>query len=173
GEVSPSGKLPFTVMNEEDEYPFFDKDADEIDYGPLHGYTLAEKNQITPAYAFGHGLTYTTFDYRALKARRTRDGIEAQVSITNTGNMRATEVAQLYIGFPGKAVERPLKLLRGFERVDLTPGETKSAHFFVPNADLSYWNEAAQEWQIEPGIHSVFAGGSSSDSELKEVTVRL
>ncbi|MEM7663223.1 MAG: glycoside hydrolase family 3 C-terminal domain-containing protein [Pseudomonadota bacterium] len=173
GDVSPSGKLPFTVMNDESDYPFFDKDADEIDYGPLHGYTLAEKSQLQSAYAFGHGLSYAAFEYRALKARRTPGGIEAQVSVTNTGKMAATEIAQLYVGFPGQAVDRPLKLLRGFERVWIEPGQTQTANFFVPNSDLCYWNETSADWQIEPGSHTVYAGGSSDTNILKSVTIRM
>ncbi|MEO0882871.1 MAG: glycoside hydrolase family 3 C-terminal domain-containing protein [Pseudomonadota bacterium] len=161
GEMSPSGKLPFTVARDESDYPFFDKNAEEIEYGALHGYTLMEKNQKMAQYAFGHGLSYTNFDYRALKVHRAPGGVQAQVSLTNAGSMTADEVTQLYVGFPGKAAERPLKLLRGFERVTLRPGETKQVHFFVPDADLAYWSETSRDWQIEPGRHMIYVGGSS------------
>lgn len=173
GEVSPSGKLPFTVANDESEYPFFDKDADEIDYGPLHGYTLMEKNQTRAAYAFGYGLSYSRFEYRGLKVRRAPGGIQAEVSVMNIGDVSATEIAQLYIGFPGHLVDRPLKLLRGFERLHLAPGEMRTAEFFVSDADLSYWHSASRSWQIEPGLHRVYAGGSSDDRDLKQVGISL
>lgn len=173
GKVSPSGKLPFTVANDEKDYPFFDKDADEINYDMFHGYTLLERSQTKAQYAFGHGLSYSSFGYRALKARRAPGGIEAQVSVTNTGKVRATEIAQLYIGFPGTAVERPIKLLRGFERVELAPGETRSVTFFVPDADLCYWNEAGHNWQIEPGTHTVGVGGSSQLTDLLSTDISL
>ncbi|NQY40828.1 MAG: glycoside hydrolase family 3 C-terminal domain-containing protein [Henriciella sp.] len=173
GAISPSGKLPFSVADDESAYPFFDKDAEEIEYGSLHGYTLFEKNQTRASFAFGHGLSYSEFSYRGLKARRAPGGIQAQVSITNIGSVPATEVAQLYIGFPGKSVERPLKLLRGFERVPLAPSETRTVEFFVPDADLSYWSESGRTWILEPGAHAVMAGGSSLDETLLSVSVAI
>lgn len=171
GEASPSGKLPFALAKDETDYPYFDKDADEIRYGPLHGYTLLEKNQTKAAYPFGHGLSYSSFAYRAAKARRTPSGIQAQVSVTNTGRVAADEIAQLYIGFPGRAVDRPLKLLRGFERVTIEPGETRTVYFEVPNSDLTYWSETSRSWVMEPGRHKVLIGRSSVD--LLEVEVDL
>ena len=173
GETSPSGKLPFSVADDESAYPFFDKDAEEIEYGSLHGYTLFEKNQTRASFAFGHGLSYTEFAYRGLKARRAPGGIQAQVSVRNVGTVSATEVAQLYIGFPGKTVERPLKLLRGFERVPLAPSETRTVEFFVPDADLSYWSESGRSWVLEPGAHSVSVGGSSADDCLLSTSVEI
>lgn len=166
GEVSPSGKLPFTVAEDETDYPFFDKNADEIAYGPLHGYTNMAANQTRPQFAFGHGLSYSSFDYRALKVRRTTAGIEASVAVRNSGNAKADEIVQLYVTFPNAIVERPHKLLRGFERVTLAAGETGIVRFFVPDADLTFWHEASGEWRIEPGRHTIHAGGSSRDSEL-------
>ena len=173
GEVSPSGKLPFTVADDESDYPFFDKNADEIEYGPLHGYTLMEKNQKKAQYAFGHGLSYTSFAYRALKVRRAPAGLQVQVSVANTGAVAGDEVAQLYIGFPGNAVERPLKLMRGFERISLSPGETKQVFFFVPDSDLAYWSDSSREWEIERGQHTVYVGGSSLDKDLVSATVTV
>ena len=173
GDVSPSGKLPFTVAEDESDYPFFDKNADEIEYGPLHGYTLMEKNQKKAQYAFGHGLSYTSFAYRALKVRRAPGGLQVQVSVANTGAVAGDEVAQLYIGFPGQAVERPLKLMRGFERISLAPGETIQAFFFVPDSDLAYWSDSSRDWEIERGPHTVFVGGSSLDKDLLSATVTV
>ena len=171
GAVSPSGKLPFSVAHDESDYPPFDKTADQIDYGPWHGYSLLENSQTSAAYAFGHGLSYTAFRYRALKARRMADGLQAQVSVTNMGERAGDEIVQLYVGFPGQAVERPAKLLRGFERVSLEPGETRTVLFDVPDADLAYWNETGQSWVIEPGPHTLYAGGSSLDRDLLQVRV--
>lgn len=173
GDVSPSGKLPFTVAQTEEDYPFFDKNADSIEYGPLHGYTLMERSQKTPQFAFGHGLSYTTFAYRGLKVRRTPTGVEAELSVKNTGQVAADEIAQLYIGFPGHSIDRPAKLLRGFERVSLTPGQTRTIRFKVPMSDLAYWNEASQAWQTEPGEHRLYAGGSSLDKDLLLTHFRL
>lgn len=171
GEVSPSGKLPFTVARSADDYPAFDKDADQIEYGPCHGYTLLEREHKAPHFAFGHGLSYAVFRYRALKARRARGGIQAEVSLRNDGDRPADEVTQLYIGFPGSAVSRPRKLLRGFRRTTLQPGETRILRFFVPDADLAYWRPQSRDWQLEPGEHTVYAGPSSDDAQLLRVTV--
>ena len=173
GDVSPSGKLPFSVADDESAYPAFDKDANEIVYDGLHGYTLLEKNQRKAVYPFGHGLSYARFEYRALKARPTSGGVQAQVSITNHGDMTATEVAQLYVGFPGKAVDRPLKVLRGFERVELASSETRTVSFFIPDSDLTYWAETDRSWTIEPGTHTIMTGGSSRDGDLLKVSLRL
>lgn len=173
GDVSPSGKLPFTVAHDESAYPFFDKDAEEIEYGGLHGYTLLDKMQATAAYPFGHGLSYTRFAYRALKARRVPGGLRVQVSLSNQGPVVAAEVVQLYIGFPGTTVDRPLKLLRGFDRVELAPSEVRTVDFFVPDADLAYWSEASRSWVLEPGIHRVLVGGSSTEADLLCVPVSM
>lgn len=173
GEESPSGKLPFTVPQSEADLPFFDKNARTIEYGPYHGYTLMEKAGRTPAFAFGFGLSYARFAYRALKVRRTPEAIEAQVSITNHGEVAADEVAQLYLGFPNRIVERPRKLMRGFERVHLNPGEIRTVRFRVPIGNLRYYDPATRTWRIEPGTHIVYAGSSSRDDDLlrRELTL--
>jgi len=173
GEVSPGGKLPFTVPASPADLPFFDKDANTIEYGPYHGYTLADKSGREPAFAFGHGLSYARFAYRALKARRARDGIEVQVSVRNIGARAADEVAQIYIGFPGRIVERPKKLLRGFRRVGLKPGETKTLLFKVSFETLKWYEARTATWRLEPGTHIVYAGGSSRDQDLLRCAVVL
>lgn len=173
GEVSPSGKLPFTVPESEDELPFFDKNATSIEYGPYHGYTLFDKEGRQPAFAFGFGLSYASFAYRALKARRQGDCIVAQASVRNTGTVPATEVAQLYVGFPGRTVDRPDKLLRGFARVGLRPGETKTVSFRVPLDDLKWWNPETAAWTLEAGTHHVLVGGSSRSEDLLSHPVAL
>lgn len=174
GAVSPSGRLPFTVAASPADYPPFDKDADSIEYGSWHGYALLEKHRIQPAFPFGYGLSYARFAYRALKVRAAADGgIDAQVSIRNDGTMVADEVAQLYVGFPGVAAERPVKLLRGFQRVTLRPGETRTLHFHVPPADLAWWCPDGRRWQVETGPHRVFIGPSSDPAGLLWADVRL
>ncbi|MBV7266134.1 beta-glucosidase family protein [Erythrobacter ani] len=163
GDVSPSGKLPFTVANDEGEYPFFDKNADVITYDLWHGYTKFERDGVTPQFPFGHGLSYASFAYRSVKAARHGDAILAQVSVTNTGTVAADEVVQFYISPPGKSIERQKKLLKGFERVAIAPGETVHVHVSVPTDDLRWYNEATGSWTLETGEYSVLAGGSSAD----------
>jgi len=174
GKVSPSGKLPFTVPEKEEDLPFFDMDADEIDYGPYHGYTMFDRDQNkTPAFPFGFGLTYTSFDYRALKPYKAPDGVRVSVSVRNAGQVRAEEVVQVYAGFPGTAVERPVKLLREFARVQLEPGQIQTLHFHIPFADLAYWHEADKSWVLERGAHRIYAGGSSREEDLLVTQVAL
>jgi beta-glucosidase len=166
GDQSPSGKLPFTTPQAAGDLPFFDKNAKSIEYGPYHGYTLLEKTGHTPAFAFGFGLSYTRFAYRALNVRRARQTIEAQVSVVNAGGVEADEIAQLYVGFPGRVVDRPRKLLRGFERVRLRPGETRAIRFSVPIKSLRYYDHVARAWRLESGAHVIYAGGSSRHQDL-------
>lgn len=173
GEVSPSGKLPFTVARDAAHYPFFDRDADQITYDLFHGYLLLERDGHAPRFPFGFGLSYARFAYRALKLHRAPDAIIAEVSVRNDGTCAAAEVAQLYVGFPGKAVERPRKLLRGFQRVMLQPGETRTLRFRVELAGLGWWNEASGGFTLEPGVHHIYAGGSSSDSALLSAAITL
>jgi beta-glucosidase len=169
GAVSPSGKLPFTVAREAAHYPFFDKDADAITYDLWHGYTKLEREGVAPRYAFGHGLSYARFAYRALKARRAGDHIQVSVAITNEGAVAAEEVGFFFVAPPGKAVERPAKLLKAFGRVRLAPGETQVLRRAIPLADLGWWNEAAHAFTLEPGAHRILAGGSSAGPLLEAV----
>lgn len=173
GDRSPSGKLPFTVPQSANDLPPFDRNARSIEYGPYHGYTLMEKSGRAPAFAFGYGLSYSRFEYRALKARRARGVIEVQVSVVNAGGVEADEIAQLYVGFPGRAVDRPKKLLRGFERLRLKPGETRTLRFGVPVKSLRYYDAAARKWRLEPGPHAIYAGGSSRDRDLLRGEITL
>ena len=173
GEVSPSGKLPFTVPASSADLPFFDKNATSIEYGPYHGYTLAEKSGRKPAFAFGYGQSYARFIYRALKARRSHTGIEAQISVTNLSQLEADEIVQLYVGFPGRVVERPKKLLRGFERVGLRPGEIKTVRFDVPLESLRWYDASTRTWRLEAGTYVIYGGGSSRDEDLLRCEITL
>ncbi len=173
GDVSPSGKLPFTVPASPEDLPFFDKNATLIEYGPYHGYTLMEKSGRKPAFAFGYGQSYARFAYRALKVRRSRTGIEAQVSVTNLGKVEADEVVQLYVGFPGRVVDRPKKLLRGFERAGLRPGETKTVRFDVPLESLRWYDVSTRTWRLEPGSYLIYGGSSSRDEDLLRCELTL
>lgn len=173
GETSPSGKLSFTVPRDERDLPFFDKDADAITYDLWHGYTKLERDGCQAQFPFGFGLSYGAFGYRALKARRMGNVVRAQVSVSNTGAMSADEIVQIYVGFPGRVVERPGKLLRGFKRVTLAPRETRTVHFEIPVSQLGWWNEAASSWTLEAGSHTIQAGGSSLASSLLVTTVSL
>jgi beta-glucosidase len=170
GDVAPSGKLPFTVAQSQDDYPFFDKDADVIDYDLWHGYSLFDRSSAPVRYAFGHGLSYTTFGYRALKARVAGDHIQVQLSVTNQGAVTADEVVQVYVGPPGKEAERQHKLLKGFKRISTLPGATKTVQINVPLETLKWRDPATHKWRLEYGEYRVYAGGGL-DSLIETVVV--
>jgi beta-glucosidase len=171
GAVSPSGKLPFTVAKRAEDYPFFDRDADAITYDLWHGYTKLDRDAVEPRYAFGHGLSYAAFGYRALNARVANGAIEASVAVTNTGSCTADEIVQLYIGAPGRDIERQAKLLKGFQRVTLAAGETRIVRLSVALNDLRWRDAATHDWKLESGTYRVIAGGSSA--ALVETSVIL
>jgi beta-glucosidase len=162
GEVSPSGKLPFTVAKSIDDYPHFDIQAETIDYDYYHGYALMDKQARMPRFAFGHGLSYASFAYRALKLRVAGDAIEISVAVRNDGDMDADEIVQAYVSVPGKAADRPHKLLKAFARVSLAPGQTHVVDLVVPLADLAWRNPKTHGWEIESGTYRVMVGGSST-----------
>jgi beta-glucosidase len=171
GDVSPSGRLPFTVARRPEDYPFFDRDAKTITYGYWHGYAKFEREGLTPRYGFGHGLAYTQFGYRAVDAQRRGDRIEASVAVTNLGAMAAYETTFLFVGFPGRDAERPIKSLRGFQRVWLEPGQTKIVRLSVDLATLTWRDPLTHSWKLESGPHRVLLGGDPTD--LLEVVVDL
>ena len=161
GEVSPSGKLPFTVAKSPDDYPFFDKDADAIIYDMWHGYTLLDRDGKAPRYAFGHGLSYAEFGYDALSVKVGADQIQVGVSVTNSGPVTADEVVQAYVSFPGLQAERQPKLLKGFQRVRVEAGATVAVNIAIPLETIKWRDPVAHGWRLEPDDYGVHVGGSS------------
>jgi beta-glucosidase len=162
GLVNPGGKLPFTVARAAADYPSFDPDAQVANYGYWHGYSLFDRTGIAPRYAFGHGLSYTAFAYRAVSARIAGTAIEVSVAVRNVGAVAGDEVVQIYVGTPGQAAERAAKVLAGFQRVTLMPEETRIVRITVPLANLRWRDPAMHAWRLEPGTYRVLAGGSSA-----------
>jgi beta-glucosidase len=169
GAVSPSGKLPFTVARDTVHYPYFDKDAAEIEYDLWHGYSKFDRDGTAPRYAFGHGLSYAEFAYRDLQAELVDGAIHVRVTVENTGSVKADEVVQIYIGAPGVAVERQQKLLKAFTRLPFAPGETKRADFTIALDDLRWRNGSA--WALEDGEYRIYAGGASD--RLIDTSLRI
>ena len=166
GAISPSGKLPCTVARDAQDYPFFDKDADSIEYGYYHGYRLFDRNGKEPRYAFGHGLSYTRFAYSNMRARRAGDEVRVELSVANEGAMTADEVVQVYSGHPDGTVDRPEKVLAAFRRVSLRPGERRNIALTVPLDTLRWRDPRVGSWRLEAGTYSFQAGGSSTDLPL-------
>ncbi len=177
GAVNPGGKLPCVFPKSEAHLPFFDRNADAIEYGNYHGYRLLDRDGHEPAFAFGFGLSYTTFEYGNLRLDRdtlTHDGtLQVGVDITNTGDRAGDEVAQLYVGYDGSQVERAVKDLKGFVRLHLEAGETKTATFTLRADQLAYYDERYQDWVAEPVGYTALVGPSSRSSDLLSASFRI
>jgi len=172
GEVSPSGKLPFTVPSDPEDLPPFDPFAASADYSDDHGYIRFDRGELAVAYPFGHGLSYSRFACSDLVVETPEIGIEEtlrlSVLLRNEGSRGAAEVLQLYVGFPCSQVERPVRLLRGFAKVFLAPGEARRVAFEVPAAELAWYDPEARGWTVEAVRHSLFVGNSSRSEAMLE-----
>ena len=170
GDVNPSGKLPCVFPQSEAHLPPFDPAADKARYDYYHGYRLLDHDGHEPAFAFGFGLSYTSYRYSNLRLDAEAipmDGaVTAQVDITNTGEVDGDETAQLYVSYEGSRVERHMKELKGFARVHLAPGETKSLAFTLHASRLVYYDEAQRAWVVEPIEYQVLVGSSSRARDL-------
>jgi len=160
GNVNPGGRLPYTVYASEEQVPPQDE------YDVTKGFTYMYLNG-DPLFAFGHGLSYTDFEYSqfALSSDSvTADGkLTIHVTIKNTGSRTGDEVVQLYVHELGPAVKRPAKELRGFERISLPPGESKQVTFTLPAEKLAYYDVKTHGFVVKPGPFEVLVGSSSQD----------
>ena len=177
GAVNPSGKLPCVFPRAASQLPFFDRGARSIEYGLFHGQQWLDKNGEAPAFAFGFGLSYTTFAYADLEITSAVHGpddvVRLRVAVRNTGARPGEEVVQCYVGYPESRVERPVKALQAFRRVRLAPGEMRHVELEIPLASLAYWDSAQSRWCVEPVAHDVFVGGSSRDGDLLRARFRV
>lgn len=174
GKVNPSGKLPFSIARNDSDYPYFNPYTLKIDYGYYHGYTLFDKKNIEVAYPFGYGLSYTTYAYGDLQIKESdlkKDGVlRATVNVTNTGTIAGEEIVQLYVGFKNSNIDRPVKLLRGFDKISIQPGETKTVDFEVAIEDLAWYDPRAKEWKVEKMSYELYVGSSSKLKDLLETS---
>jgi len=177
GDVDPGGRLPFTVPRDPSQLPPFDNTSTTVEYGPYHGYTLIDREGEEPRYPFGYGLSYTAFAFAHLEldANEVPENgtVRASIDVTNTGPRAGDEVVQLYMGFEGSAVERPVKLLRDFARVSLAPGQTRRVSLEVKAKDLAYYDVDAKRWVVERVPYRVLVGSSSRESDLISATFRV
>ncbi|KAI9491545.1 glycoside hydrolase superfamily [Zychaea mexicana] len=169
GDVNPSGRLPYTIARNKDDYGAHISSDAELDYSEklLVGYKWFDAKGIDPLFEFGYGLSYTNFEYSGLSARVTRkQGAGAQViasiTLSNTGDRDGAEIPQAYIAFPKSAGEPP-KLLRGFQKVFLQAGEQKAIDFEFTEKELSVWDEESEMWKHSEGEFTVHIGASSRD----------
>ena len=133
----------------------------------LVGYRWYDCKGVDVAYPFGHGLSYATFTYNDLKVTPTLEGFDVSFTLANNSQFAAEEVAQVYVARPESHIERPVKELKGFKRITLKVGESKTVNIPVRRSDLCHWDEAAQTWMLEPGSLNILVGGSSGNLPLK------
>lgn len=175
GDVNFSGKLPFTVATDPAHYPVFGNTAPAVTFEYLHGYRRFEAQNNTPRFWFGHGLSYTTYEYgepSVLCSNVTANGrLNIEVTVTNTGSVAGDEIVQLFVGSPptpGLTHAPPPKELKAFTRVSLAPGESKAVQLFVPARDLRHWGPNG--WELATGQHTVYVGPSADPDALKSAT---
>jgi beta-glucosidase len=176
GQVNPSGKLPFSWEKRWEDCPAFgnfptSSSAKENTYreGILLGYRWFDTKAIEPLFPFGYGLSYTSFTYSNLQVKPSATGdFTATFTIQNKGTVPGGEIAQLYVAPPAISVARPVHELKGFARIDLQPGESKSVSIPVSRQDLAYWDPHTKEWTVSPGAYKIEVGASSRDLRLQE-----
>ena len=177
GDVNPSGKLPDTFGVRREDYPDFGNFpsssaalANKYAEGIYVGYRHFDQARIEPLFPFGFGLSYTTFAYRNLKLSQSEvdptDKITATVDIQNTGSRAGAEVAELYVHDPAPKIDKPVRELKGFARVALAPGETKTVSFDLPMRALAYCDVPGKQWKADAGTYDVELGASSRDIKL-------
>ena len=180
GDVNPSGHLPETFPANAGQgvahggtvltpNPQFPGDGINVDYteGVDVGYRYYDVNRQTPLFPFGYGLSYTTFGYRDLHVHADGHGASADVTITNTGHVTGSEIAQLYLTDPAAAGEPPYQL-KGFQKVTLAPGRSQRLHFQLTRQDLSYYQTAASGWTVAPGQYRVSIGSDERDLAVSD-----
>ena len=164
GDVSPGGKLPFTWPRTVGQVPM------------IYGHTRSHEPQnqgkrywddvSVPLYPFGHGLSYGRFEHADLTLDRDEIGTDGSltvsVTVTNTGEREADEVVQLYVHQRHGTAARPVRELKGFERVTLAPGGSRTVTFTVGAEELRYWNAASRDWVVDPATYDVWVGGDST-----------
>ena len=173
GKINPSGKLPYVVPVKESDLPQVNWRTSEQHYDYYHGYAKLEKDGIEPSIPYGFGLSYTTFQF-SNASFYVKDGIvSAECDVRNTGDRDGTEVVQMYAGFKHSSVDRPVKVLRGFKRVDLKAGESKRVEINCPAEELKWFNPDTNQFELEHMKYEVYIGSSSSDRDLIEGVVEL
>ncbi|AZP20747.1 carbohydrate-binding protein [Streptomyces aquilus] len=165
GDVSPAGRLPQTWYADDADLP------DLLDYDVIGGRQTYLYFEGTPLFPFGHGLSYASFAYADLNSRAGEAALHVSFTVTNTGDVTADEVAQLYTRAADPSVPRPRRALAAHRRVTLTPGETVTLEFEVPLSELEFWDVAQGRARLEPGPYELLVGASSEDIRLRTTVV--
>ncbi|UBU14533.1 glycoside hydrolase family 3 C-terminal domain-containing protein [Nonomuraea gerenzanensis] len=161
GDVNPGGRLTQTWPATDELPSLLDYDLTKTGMTYLYG-------DDKPLYAFGHGLSYTSFAYQGLRAQ----GERVSVKVTNTGRVRGDEVVQLYTHQRESRFQQPVKQLRGFQRVTLNPGQSRTVTFTLKKSDLAVWDHTRDKWTVENATHDLLVG-SASDRIRQSTTLRV
>lgn len=178
GDVSPSGKLPVSFerrLQENATYgSYYDQVSDKrVSYteGLFMGYRHFDKNSVKPLFPFGFGLSYTTFAYDNLKVVSLKDGkrgAEVTFNIKNTGTCNGAEVVQVYVSDTHASVDRPVKELKGFAKIELQPDEEKQVRLLLNERSFAYYDTKNQQWTVDPGEFAILVGSSSASIYLEQ-----
>ena len=177
GNVNPSGKLAETIpykLSDNPSYLSFG-DGDHVTYkeGIFVGYRYYDAKEMPVAFPFGYGLSYTTFAYSNLTLDRNNvadeDTVTVTVDVTNTGSVKGKEIVQLYVSDLTGAARRPLRELKGYEKVSLKPGETKTVSFTLDYRSFAWYHTALHDWYAASGEYEIQIGASSRDIRLSEI----
>jgi len=163
GEVNPGGKLQMTIPRNVGQVPIY------YNIMPPGRPGQYFKSTAEPLFVFGHGLSYTTFEYSGLQVARTSSTSgTASVTITNTGDVKGDEVVQLYVKDEYASVVRPAMELKRFQRISLDPGEKKTVTFTLDKDAFAFYDESTNDWVVEPGAFEIMVGSSSQDIRVSE-----
>ena len=172
GAVCPSGKLAETFPIAIEDTPTASNKADAfVDRyveGIFVGYRYYEKMGKAVAFPFGHGLSYTTFEYSDLVLSKANDGAIAEFTVTNTGSVFGKETVEVYVRDVFCAASRPVKELKGYRKIELAPGESKRISIELPKRAFCYYNTILGDWYLEDGAFEIHVGTSSADIRLIE-----
>ncbi|WP_067856623.1 glycoside hydrolase family 3 C-terminal domain-containing protein [Nocardia shimofusensis] len=168
GVVNPSGRLAETAPRRLQDTPAFlnfPGEHSRVRYGEglFVGYRWYDAREMEVCFPFGHGLSYTSFDYSELTVDSDAVGWVVEVTVTNTGSWDGREVVQVYVGLPGSSVVRPVRVLAGFATVDVAAGTSVRVAVPIRREDLAYWDPRLDRWVVEGGEYEVFVGASSRD----------
>jgi beta-glucosidase len=180
GNTNPSGRLSVSFIKSSNDSPAFKDYRDKSLISPYAegifvGYRCLEKHGIDALFPFGHGLSYTMFEYTKLKVNTPGVGVGEEgfmviisVDVGNTGKRRGAEVIQVYVKDVECSVERPVKELKGFAKVSLEPGEKKTISIKLNRDAFAFYDTGQKQWVVEPGEFEILVGSSSKDIHLKD-----
>lgn len=174
GEVNPSGKLPITFPAKLEDspahalhaYPGDSKLNEEYKEGIFVGYRYFDTKKVQPQFAFGHGLSYTTFSYEKLSLTKADSTVTVKLNVKNTGKVMGGEIVQVYVKDDQASVERPEKELKAFAKIFLQPGESKEVELKLSEDAFQYYDEKNKRFVLEPGKFTILVGSSSRDIRL-------